>query len=56
MDRVDQVRQLDPALLVSAREGVAPMPGSRFVKALTADTVIVIDASAVLSHLAPALT
>lgn len=56
VDTIDQVRQIDPAQLVSATDGAAPIPGSRFVKALTADTVILIDTSAALSHLGPALT
>lgn len=56
VDTIDQVRQIDPAQLVSANDSEVPIPGSRFVKALTADTVIVIDTSAALSHLGPAIT
>ncbi len=50
VDSIDEVRQIDPATL-SAGDGQAPIPGSRFVKGLTADTVIVIDTGAALSGL-----
>ena len=51
VDRVDHVRQIDPAQVVSARDGAAPIAGSRFVRALTADTVMVIDTRAALAQL-----
>jgi chemotaxis signal transduction protein len=51
IDTIDEVRQIDPAQLVSTGTGAATIPGSRFVKALTADTVILIDTNAVLSSL-----
>ncbi len=56
IETIDEVRQIDPAQLVSTGKGstgnaVATIPGSRFVKALTADTVILIDTNAVLSSL-----
>jgi purine-binding chemotaxis protein CheW len=50
VDRVDHVRQIDPAELVSANDAKS-VPGSRFVKALTADTLILIDTTATLSSL-----
>ena len=55
VDRVDEVRQIDPAQLVSANNGTESVPGSRFVKAITRDTVILIDTSAAVSHLDPAI-
>jgi chemotaxis signal transduction protein len=51
VETIDEVRQIDPSQLVSAGSGAAPIPGCRFVKALTADTVILIDTSAALSGL-----
>jgi len=55
VDTLEEVRQVDPAELVSGDRG-ARIPGSRFVKALTADTVILIDTHAVLSGLGFELT
>jgi purine-binding chemotaxis protein CheW len=51
IDAIDQVRHIDLAQLTSAGDGAATIPGSRFVKALTTDTIIVIDTIAVLSSL-----
>lgn len=56
VDRVEQVRQIDPAQLVSASDGGAPIAGSRFAKALTADTVMLLDTAAALAELDPAMT
>lgn len=56
VDRIEQVRQIDPVQLLSGTDGAAPIHGSRFVKALTADTVMLLDAGAVLSHLVPTTT
>jgi purine-binding chemotaxis protein CheW len=51
VDRIDQVRRVDPAHLMAAAEGAVTLPASRFVKALTRDTVIVLDAGAAFAHL-----
>jgi purine-binding chemotaxis protein CheW len=56
VDRIDEVRHLDPARLVPADAGVSPIPGLRHIKALTADTVMLIDTDAALSHLESAHT
>jgi chemotaxis signal transduction protein len=56
VDRIEQVRQVDPVQLLPGTDGAAPIHGSRFVKALTADTVMLLDAGAVLSHLVPTTT
>lgn len=50
VDSIDEVRQIDPSQLVPAG-GAEPIPGSRVVKALTADTVILIDTVAAVSGL-----
>jgi purine-binding chemotaxis protein CheW len=49
VDAVEQVRQVAVTDLVSSEGRAAAFPGSRCVKALTADTVIVIDTRAALS-------
>ena len=56
IETIDEVRQVDPAQLVPVGSGAAPIPGSRFAKALTADTVILLDAHAALSSLGLATT
>jgi len=56
VDTVDEVRQVDPARLIRAGDGVQTFSGSPFVKALTADTVILIDTGAALSSLVRAVT
>jgi purine-binding chemotaxis protein CheW len=56
VDAVDEVRQVDPATLLTGRDGAALIPGSRFVRALTADGVILIDIGAALSGLGLAPT
>ncbi|MGH9144218.1 MAG: chemotaxis protein CheW [Vicinamibacterales bacterium] len=56
VDTIDQVCQVDHARMLSARDGVSLIPGARFVKALTADGVILIDIGAVLSGLGLAPT
>lgn len=49
VDNVEEVRQIDPARLTTA-DGTA-IAGARFVKALTADTVMLLDARAALAQL-----
>jgi hypothetical protein len=51
VDAIDEVRQIDPSQLMSAADGTAPIAGSRFVTAVTADLVMLIDTSLVLSDL-----
>jgi purine-binding chemotaxis protein CheW len=51
VDAIDQVCPIDQAQLLPGRDGAAPIPGSRLVKALTADGVILIDTGAALSGL-----
>jgi purine-binding chemotaxis protein CheW len=48
IDGIDEVRRIDPADLRPVTGGTMPAPGSRFVKAVTADAVILIDATAPL--------
>lgn len=49
VDSVEDVRQVDPARLTTADGRV--IAGTRFVKALTADTVILLDAREALAQL-----
>ena len=51
VDTVENVREIDPTHLAAA--GNTPLAGARFVKALTADGVIVVDARAAIAHLSP---
>ena len=51
IETVEGVRQIDPAQLTSPAAGAAPIAGARFVKALTADTMILVDTDAALSSL-----
>jgi purine-binding chemotaxis protein CheW len=51
VDTVDEVREIDPSRLIHAEAGVGPHSGSRLVKALTADPVMLIDTRALLSRL-----
>jgi purine-binding chemotaxis protein CheW len=51
VDRIDQVQHIDPAHLLSTADGASPIPGLRHIKALTRDTVMLIDTSAALAAL-----
>jgi purine-binding chemotaxis protein CheW len=53
VDRIEQVREIDPSQLISSGDGTTPLAHSAFVKGLTADTLILIDVAAALSHLFP---
>ena len=53
VDALEGVRQVDATEFLSADARGATVPGSRCVKALTADTVIVIDTRATLSQVGP---
>jgi purine-binding chemotaxis protein CheW len=53
VDSVEEVRQLDPAQLVSKTGDAEGITHSSFVKAVTPDTLILLDVVAVLSHLIP---
>jgi chemotaxis signal transduction protein len=50
IERIEGVRQIDPVQLLPAGNGATAIPGSQFVKALTADSVILIDTNAALSR------
>ncbi len=49
VDAIEEVRQIDPSQMTTARAGSDPIAGSRFVKALTADTVMLIDVRAAIA-------
>jgi purine-binding chemotaxis protein CheW len=51
VERIEGVREIDPAKLLPAGSGTASLSGSRYVKAVTTDMVIMIDTNAVLSGL-----
>jgi chemotaxis signal transduction protein len=51
IDTIEGVRLVDPATLVRAGSGPANIRASRLVKAITADTVILIDTHAALAGL-----
>jgi chemotaxis signal transduction protein len=51
VEAIDDVRQVDRVDLVSIGDNAAPIPGSRFVKALAADNLILLDMTAALSGL-----
>lgn len=53
VDAIDQVCQIDPSDFVSTGDDGATIPGSRFIKGLTADGLILLDTGAALSHLGP---
>ena len=50
VDAIEEVRQIDPSQLTTARASSDPIAGSRFVTALTADTVMLIDVRAALAE------
>jgi purine-binding chemotaxis protein CheW len=50
VDRIEQVLEIDPAVL-SSGDATSSVIHSPFVKGLTADTLILIDVAAALSHL-----
>jgi purine-binding chemotaxis protein CheW len=49
VDAIEDVRQIDASQLTTAPTASDPVAGSRFVKALTADTVMLIDTAAALA-------
>ena len=51
IETIQGIRQIDPSKLVSGAAGAASLSGSRYMKALTDDTVIVIDTNAVVAGL-----
>jgi purine-binding chemotaxis protein CheW len=51
VESIDDIRQVDPATLVAVGDNAAPIPGSRCVKAIGADNLIVIDVTAALDGL-----
>lgn len=53
VDGIEQVREIDPAQMISTGEGSTPIARSPFVKGLTTDTLILLDVAAALSHLFP---